>query len=225
MNLLVADPHPVPRAGTITALEHLVGEGYATGVGTAAEALAALTDSPPDLLVTEIPHHGTRGLEFIRQVTSVHPKVVVVVFSDASELLYAERALRAGARGYVPKSAPVPMLIHAVEKTLRGGLYVSPAATQLMVARRSAAGPAGAATAASLSGREWEVFLLLGQALETPEIARRLQISVSSVESYRVAIKRKLGLIDGQALLRAAVEHALFNPAPRSRTHHDQPAG
>lgn len=225
MNLLVADPHPVPREGTITVLERLVGDGYATGVGTAAEALAALKGSPPDLLVTEIPRHGTGGLEFIRQVTSGYPKVVVVVFSDAAELLYAERALRAGARGYVPKSAPVAMLIHAVEKALRGGHYVSPAVTQLMVARRSAAGPAGVATVVSLSRREWEVFRLLGQGLETPEIAHRLRISVSSVDSYRTAIKRKLGLIDGQALLRAAVEHALLNPAPPSRTHHDRPAG
>ena len=121
LNLLVVDPHPITRAATVREIAHLTRQGSARGAETAAKALSSLALIPPDLIVTEVSLNGPSGLDFIRQVTGIARSAVVLVFSGAPEVWYADRAIRAGARGYVMKSAPPSVLLKAVEKVMRGG--------------------------------------------------------------------------------------------------------
>jgi DNA-binding NarL/FixJ family response regulator len=147
------------------------------------------------------------GLELIKDLHALHPHVPVLVFSMHYETLYAERALRAGARGYVMKSEGAEKLISAVRAVLSGNVYLSPVMRDRAV-HRFARGPAAVKgdNAAVLSDRELEVFELIGQGLGTRQISERLKLSTSTVETHRSHIKEKLNLSSATELVRAAVE-------------------
>lgn len=204
-DILIVDTQPVSRAGIAAVLRGVPGSGVPREAETAAAALSALALTRPDLVILDISLNGPSGLDFIRQVIALHPGLRIVVFSAFPEEWYADRALRAGARGYVMKSAAPETLVQAVTRVLSGRFFVSPAVSDLVVARLAAPGADPADPTASLSDRELEVFLLIGEAFGTTEIARRLRVSVSSIESYRAGIKRKLNLTNCTQLVHAAV--------------------
>lgn len=205
LDIMVLDTQPVARAGTISLLSGITGVRIPREAESPAAAWSMLAEARPDLLILELNLNGPSGLDFVRQVRQHYGDLKLLVFSVYPEEWYADRALRAGAMGYVMKSAEPAILVAAVRQIAGGELFVSSLVSELIVSRLHASGRNHADPAVSLSDRELEVFLLIGQGFSTSEIARRLRVSVSSIESYRAGIKRKLGLKNCSQLVHAAV--------------------
>lgn len=205
--ILVVDDHPMTRDGVSNLLRREPDLEVCGAVGTAKAALAALRAKLPDLVVADLSLTDHSGLELIKHLHCLHPEVPVLVFSMHYESLYAERVLRAGARGYIMKSEGAARLLEAVRRVLRGEVYLSEVMLDQAV-HRFTRGPGSARgnNAASLSDRELEVFELIGHAHGTREVARRLGVSTSTVETHRAHIKQKLGLGSAMELVHAAIE-------------------
>lgn len=207
--IVVVDDHPLVRLGFAQLLSDEEDLTVCGEAESAAEALELVEEVEPDLLVVDISLKGTSGLELIKQVRARRPHLPMLVCSMHDESLFAERALRAGARGYVGKREAPDDLVTAVRAVLAGQRYLSPR----FAARLEAAGlgtrdelpePVGV-----LSDRELEVFDMIGRGLGTREIAERLGIAVKTVETYRENIKDKLMIDSAPELARRAVAWVL----------------
>jgi DNA-binding NarL/FixJ family response regulator len=176
-------------------------------VDNANAALVAVAKCMPNLVLADLSLGGRSGLELIKDLHALYPQLPVLVFSMHYETLYAERALRAGARGYIMKSEGAEKLIDAIRQVLKGKVYLSEVMRDRAL-HRFARGPAATEgdNAAALSDRELEVFELIGEGLGTRQIAARLKLSTSTVETHRAHIKDKLNLKNATELVRAAVE-------------------
>ena len=205
--VLLVDDHPIMREGFVHLINHepdLLVCGEAGTVGRALEAMAALK---PDLMIVDISLGGASGLELIKDIHARQPRQPILALSMHDESLYAERALRAGARGYVMKQAPTATVMQAIRDVLRGAVYVSEQIRGHMLGKVVAgANRAAASDLECLSDRELEVFQLIGRGRRTRQIAEQLHLSVKTVETHRAHIKEKLGLPDGVALARLAVQ-------------------
>ncbi len=170
------------------------------------DALRALEKDKPDLLAVDISMPGRNGLELIKDVLSLHPDLPILVISMHDEGFYAQRVLKAGARGYVMKEADSPTVLHAIRTVLNGGRYLSPAMSEyIMDAFSGKASGRGVEGVQSLSDREFEVFQLLGEGKSTEGIAEALSISPKTVEVHRAHIRDRLKLENGAAVVRYAV--------------------
>ncbi|MFZ4764942.1 MAG: response regulator [Roseimicrobium sp.] len=204
--ILIVDDHPIMRHGLAQLIcaepdLHVCGDA-----GNAAEGLKAVETTKPDLVVADLTLPDKHGLEFIKDLQALHPGMLVIVLSMHDEALYAERALRAGARGYVMKETAADTLIKAVHRVLGGGIYLSDRMAGVML--ELVAGQRKGAHASSLeklTDRELEVLQLIGQGKATRYIAEQLHVSVRTVDAHRAHIKEKLQLADGPALVRYAV--------------------
>lgn len=206
--VLLVDDHPILRHG----IAHLIGREADLVVcgeaGSVDEALALLAERPVDIMVVDLSLDNRNGLELIRMARTRHPQVRCLVLSMHDERLHAERALRAGARGYVMKHEATRKIVTALRGVRAGNIYLSDAiATDLL--ERLASGSAAPESAAvsdvqGLSDRELEVLRLIARGLKTGEIARTLNRSVHTVETHRASIKRKLGLKTSGELSKAA---------------------
>jgi len=225
LDLLVLDTQPTSRAGVASVLRRGWVSCVLREADSATAALTELARRRPSLVILELNLNGPSGLDFVRQMVALHPRLRMLVFSSCQEEWYADRALRAGARGYVMKSAASKTLLEAVAQVLAGRIFVSPAVADLVIARLATRGYSQADQTAILSDRELEVFLLIGNGIGTAEIARRLRVSVSSVECYRAGIKRKLNFANGAQLVRAAVACVLAEAAPRKPDPEAPPRG
>ena len=207
--ILVVDDHPIVRRGLTDLINHeedLVVSGQAEG---AHQAMEAIREQKPDMAIVDISLKGTSGLELIKDIKTRYPDLPVLTLSMHDESLYAERALRAGAKGYIMKQQATEDLIMAIRKVLAGHVYVSDLVTTRMVGKVVAGGPdVGASAIDRLSDRELEVFGLIGRGHGTRQIAERLHLSVKTVETYRAHIKRKLHLANAAELLRYAIRWA-----------------
>jgi DNA-binding NarL/FixJ family response regulator len=192
--LVVAEDHPVMLDGLAALLERDGGFRVAGRARTAAELRATLPRAAPEVLLMDLMLGEHDGLALLKELIAARPELRVVVFSLQAEELYAERCLRAGARGYVMKTAPVEGLFRAIREVAAGGIAVSPrvAAAVLGSLHGRAQSPAGAE--AQLTDRELQVFRLTGLALPTREVAEKLGVSVKTIEAHRENIKNKLGL-------------------------------
>jgi DNA-binding NarL/FixJ family response regulator len=170
------------------------------------EALAAIAEHGADLLLTDLTMEGRSGLEFIKDLGALHPHLPVLVLSMHDEQVYAERALRSGARGYVMKNAGGEELLLAIRRVLEGEVYVSRAMTSRLL-RNLSATPATESPApiSRLTDREFQVLQLLGQGKSTRQIAAQLHISPKTVDVHRSRMREKLGLPDPTALMRFAI--------------------
>lgn len=207
--IFIVDDHPLMRRGyayLIEAEEDLVMCGEA---GDALEALDKVGDCRPDLVVIDISLGGMSGLELIKRLQAQHPDLPLLVVSTHDESLFAERALQAGARGYVMKSEVDVTIVEAVRRVLRGSYYVSEAISNKIVHQFQHHGGSLAAEdeapLSRLTDRELEVFEQIGLGRTTREIADALMISAKTVDSHRRHIKRKLGLEKTTELQRRAV--------------------
>ncbi len=172
----------------------------------AAKALQATLHAVPDLVVTDLTMPGRGGLEFIKDVHARHSDLPVLVVSMHDETLYAERALRAGARGYLMKEAGGEKLLAAIRHVLSGQVYVSERLSAQLLDSMTSRRPRGSSSPIEkLSDREFQVFQLIGQGRNTREIAQQLHLSPKTVDVHRANIKDKLGLLDATALVRHAV--------------------
>jgi DNA-binding NarL/FixJ family response regulator len=156
---------------------------------------------------------GRSGLEFIKDLRAAHPEIPILVISMHDEAVYAERALRAGARGYIMKEAGGENLLGAIRQVLRGEVYVSHKMSARILEAVSSRRPRGSSSPIEqLTDREFEVFQLIGQGKGTREIAAELHLSPKTVDVHRSHLKEKLGLRDATALIRHAVRWVETRP-------------
>jgi DNA-binding NarL/FixJ family response regulator len=204
--VLVVDDHPFMRAGIAQLIERQPDLRVCGEAGNPAEALQALAKARPDLILTDLTMPGRSGLEFIKDLRAAHAEAAVLVISMHDEVVYAERALRAGARGYIMKEAGGENLLAAIRQVLRGEIYVSPRMSARILEGFSATRPRGSSSPIEkLTDREFEVFQLIGHGKSTREIALQLHLSTKTVDVHRSNIKAKLELGDVTALIRHAV--------------------
>ena len=209
MKVLLVDDHPVVRSGLV----QLIGEqpdmavcGEADDVG---QALRFFAEQDPDVAIVDLSlQRDLGGIELIRDIRNQYPRVRILVVSMYDESVFAERALRAGAMGYVMKTEAPETLVKAIRSVAKGEVHLSAA-----VARRIVSGAVGAPQdrklpTERLTDRELEVFQAIGRGLGTSAIAKALKLSVKTVETYRARIKEKLGLPDAAALLERAIQWA-----------------
>jgi DNA-binding NarL/FixJ family response regulator len=191
--LLIVDDHPITRAGLVHLINRQPDMVVCGEAKNAAEALNAVDAGKPDLVLADIALPGKSGLELIKDIKAIHPGLPTLVISMHDESLYAERVLRAGARGYITKHEGGEKLMQAIRHVLSGQIYVSEkmSAHILKILSGEQAAPVRSLIA-QLSDREFEVFELLGEGVSAHEIARRLHISTKTVDAHRANIKKKL---------------------------------
>jgi DNA-binding NarL/FixJ family response regulator len=207
--LLVVDDHPMTRRGIVQLIEDEPDLVVCGEAQNAADALAVVRSLKPQLVLADLTMPGGEGLEFIRDLKALHPEVAVLVVLMHQEDLYAERALRAGARGYIMKNEGGEKLVEAIRQVLQGKTYISEKMSAKVLDIFSGHRRRADDTAiGKLTDREFEVFGLLGQGMATREIGQRLHLSTKTVETHRLHIREKLGMKSGPALIQYAVRWA-----------------
>jgi DNA-binding NarL/FixJ family response regulator len=191
--ILVVDDHPMMREGLRALISREQGLSVCGEAATVSEALEAAAALNPDLVLIDITLPGRNGLELIKDLHAIAPTLPLLVISMHDEALWAERVLRAGARGYVMKRETGPMMVAAIRRVLAGRLHVNETVSTRIL--ESLAGRAnGISPIAQLSDREFEVFQLIGRGKGTIDIAEALHLSPKTVEAHRAKIKDKLNL-------------------------------
>lgn len=203
--LLLIDDHPIMRHGLAQLIRAEEGLQVCGEAGNARDGLTAVETLKPDLVVIDLTLPDRNGLELLKDIQAQYPGTLCLVLSMHDEAMYGERALRAGARGYIMKEAAADHLITAARKVLSGGIYVSESMASRMM-EQVIGNRAKTATLESLTDRELEVLEMIGQGVATKNIAERLCISARTVEAHRAHIKDKLAITDGAALVRYAVQ-------------------
>jgi DNA-binding NarL/FixJ family response regulator len=204
--VLLVDDHPLVRerlAEIINAEADLTVCGEAEDRAGAIEAIKA---SRPDVAVIDITLKDSDGLELIKDIHSRWPRLRVLVVSMHDESLYAQRAIRVGALGYITKQDATRNILLAIRRVLEGNIYLNPrVATRIIQHLALPAAQAEPNPADLLAHREMQVFELTGHGLDIRQVAQRLRIGVKTVETYRLRIREKLGLTDASQLLPAAI--------------------
>jgi len=205
--VFVVDDHPIVRRGLVELIsqeEDLVVCGQAED---AHQAMKGIKTLKPDIVIVDISLKDRSGIELIKDIKAQHAGLPVLTLSMHDESLYAERALRAGAKGYIMKQEATEQVITAIRKVLSGQVYVSNGMAAKIVSKFAGSAPtAGATVTDRLSDRELEVFCLIGQGYGTRQIAEKLHLSVKTIETYRAHIKEKLSLASADELLRHAIQ-------------------
>jgi DNA-binding NarL/FixJ family response regulator len=207
VSFLVVDDHPVFRQGLVALIRSNERYEVSAEAGTAEEALAALERSVPDMALVDISLVGQNGLDLVKALKASHPDVLVLIISMHDEAVYAERALKAGARGYVMKQEAASVMLDAISTVLAGKIYVSAVMRDRLLENMfSQREEAETPSVERLSDRELEVLDLFGQGYGAAEIARVLSLSVKTVNAYREHIKEKLRIDDAGDLRKFAVK-------------------
>jgi DNA-binding NarL/FixJ family response regulator len=206
--VLIVDDHPILRDGLSKVINQQDDLEICGEASDAQGGLAAIAKCHPDVVIVDLTLEEGSGLDLIKDIHTRNSKLPVLVLSMHHESLYAERAVRAGAQGYVMKREPVGNVIMALHKVLGGHMALSEnIVSQLIGAPERANKPEAGLPTDLLSNRELEVFRLLGQGLGTRKIAAKLRVAASTVETHRAGIKEKLGLGSATELIARA---ALF---------------
>jgi DNA-binding NarL/FixJ family response regulator len=204
--IFLVDDHPLVREWLTNLIHQQPDLAVCGEAETAAEALEAISRLKPEVAIVDISLKSGSGIELIKNLKALQPRVAVIVLSMHDEDLYAERALRAGARGYVMKRETAKKVIAAIRQVLEGKLYLSERLTSMFAAKFVDAGAATVSPSITqLSDRELEVFQLLGQGYETRQIATSMNISMKTVQAFCARIKEKLNLSSATELLREAI--------------------
>jgi DNA-binding NarL/FixJ family response regulator len=205
-HLLIVDDHPMLRKGLAQLIDNEPDLEVVAEADNARQAMEAVIKLNLDLILLDISLPDKSGLELIKDIRALKPEAAILVVSMHDENLYAERVLRAGARGYIMKQEGGKKFLGAIRHVLAGGVHVSEKMSTLILeifsgnrARNSGS------TVAHLSDREFEVFQLIARGVDTRQMARQLRVSVKTVEAHRVHIKEKLGLKTATDLVRYAV--------------------
>jgi DNA-binding NarL/FixJ family response regulator len=207
--VFLIDDHPIVRQGLALFVERepdLMVCGQADG---AASALQAIPDLMPDFVVLDISLDGPDGLELLKTLRSKYPSMPVLILSMHDELAYAERALRAGANGYIMKQEATEKVLTAIRQILRGDIYLSERLTKRMLQQFVHGALPPRDPLAKLSDRELEVYRLIGAGHGTRQIADELHVSTKTVESYQAHIKEKLSLRNARELVQHAIESSV----------------
>lgn len=204
--VFLVDDHPMMRDGMGRLIDDEPGLTFCGGAGNAEQALSEIARLRPDLVITDITLPGRSGLDLIKDIKALDPEMPVLVFSMHDEMFYAERALHAGARGYLMKEAGSEKMLEAIHKVLAGEICVSPRIASKILDLFSRQRPRGSSSPIEkLTDREFDVYQLIGQGKTTKEIAGQLHLSHKTVAVHRANIKEKLGIASATELVRHAV--------------------
>ncbi|XLZ71590.1 response regulator transcription factor [Massilia sp. SR12] len=207
ITVLLVDDHAIARNGVRLMLGTATDISVEGEAGNAVEAMARVAERSFDVALVDIKMPGKNGLDLLKTLRSEYPRMAVLVLSTYSEEIYAVRALKLGASGYLTKDAPTPTLIEAVRKAAAGGKHVSPALIEKL-ATLVGGGPSG--DHEELSNRELEVFKLIAQGEPLVQIGEKLHLSPNTVTTYRSRILEKMGMSSNAELTRYALEHGLI---------------
>lgn len=204
--IIIVDDHPIVRQGLENLINHESDLSVCGQAENAHQAMKAIKMLNPDMIIVDISLEEKNGLELIKDINAQYPRLPILALSMHDETLYAERVLRAGAKGYIMKQQATENVIEAIRKVLSGQLYVSNRMTARMM-HKLARGKLemGASATDCLSDRELEVFLLIGRGHGTRQISERLHLSIKTIETYRAHIKEKLNLAGAAELLQYAI--------------------
>lgn len=206
IRILLVDDHPLMRKGLAMSLDSEPDLTVVAQCADAEEAMQVLEEAKPDLAVVDVSLPGMSGLELVKHMLAIREDLKILVASRHDESLYAERAIRAGARGYVMKLEAGDVILKAVRRVLNGGIYVSDEINErLLMGMVRGHQTLATSPLEVLSDRELEVFEMTGKGHGTRDIAERLHLSVKTVESYRARIKNKLNLNSAAELMQHAV--------------------
>jgi DNA-binding NarL/FixJ family response regulator len=209
LQVVLVDDHPIVRQGLAQMISREPDMEVCGEAETAADALKAIAACKPDVAIVDLSLKGTSGLELLKDLKVRFPKLPVLVLSMYDESMYAERALRAGAKGYMMKEEATEKVLAAIRGILAGQIYLSEAMASrllhMVVGERT---PGSVSPTERLSDRELEVFQLIGQGYGNTDIARQLHLSPKTVETYRAHIKEKLDLSSATELLQHAIHWA-----------------
>jgi DNA-binding NarL/FixJ family response regulator len=215
--VLIVDDHPAVREALALRIGRqpdlkVCGEAADTG-----DALRLVADTKPDVAVVDISLKTGNGIDLVKRIKDRNAHVRILVWSMHSESLYAERALRAGALGYINKDQATDRIVEAIRRVLAGKVWLSDAMAERMLHRAVGTGKqeVGRSPLDSLADRELEVFRLIGGGVKTADIASQLHLSVKTIETYRDRIRRKLDLNDGTELVHYATQWVLENGRSR----------
>ena len=204
--IFLVDDHPMMRDGMARLIDSEPGMMCCGGAASAEEAVSEVPRCQPDLVITDITLPQRSGLDLIKDLTAMEPDLPVFVYSMHDENFYAERALRAGARGYLMKEAGSEKMLEAMRRVLAGEISVSPKISAKILTLFSSAKARGSQSPVEkLTDREFDVFKLIGEGKSTKEIAQQLHLSHKTVAVHRGHIKDKLGLTSSAELVHQAI--------------------
>lgn len=207
ISIFIVDDHPLVRQGLAQIINAEADMKVCGEAEDAPKALQAVDRQKPDLIIVDISLRGNNGLELIKNIKALQHNVPILVFSMHDETVYAQRALRAGARAYVMKQESADKIITAIRRIMSGDIYVSNrVADQVLHQLVNGGGDPGGSPVDRLSDRELEVIQLIGRGLSTREIAASLNLSVKTIESHRAHIKEKLNLRNATELVQFSVQ-------------------
>ena len=209
--VLIVDDHPAVREALALRIGRQLDMEVCGEAEDMAEALQQIADDPPDLAVVDISLKTGSGIDLIKRIKDRTDRVRILVWSMHSESLYAERALRAGALGYINKDQATDRIVEAIRRVLAGKVYLSESMAERLLQRSIGKQQEDGSRSPLdvLADRELEVFRLIGKGVKTADIAQRLHLSIKTVETYRDRIRHKLGLQDGTKLVYFATQWAM----------------
>lgn len=209
MRILIADDHAILRAG----LKHLLSEYpdivVADEASNGAEALAKVRTGHWDVMVLDMSMPGKSGIELIKQLKQLAPKLPLLILSMHKEDVYAVRALKAGAAGYLCKDNAEDQLVPALRKVAAGGLYITAAVAEKLAVGMLRGNPRDALPHTRLSDREYQIFQLIAAGESVTEIARKLNLSVKTVSTHKTHVMEKMSCGNVAELVRYAIRHEL----------------
>lgn len=211
--VLVVDDHPIVRQGLALLVNREIDLVVCGEAEEASGAMHVLASAHPDVLIVDISLNGPDGLDLLKMVRLQHPVLPVLILSMHDESIYAERALRAGANGYIMKQEATEKVLVAVRRILNGEIYVSDRVANRILQHYITGSATLHNSIADLSDRELEVFRLIGDGHGTRQIAEQLHLSIKTVESYQAHIKEKLSLRSARELMQHAIQWSMGEKA------------
>jgi DNA-binding NarL/FixJ family response regulator len=206
--IYIVDDHPLVRQGLSQVINSEADMEICGEAEDAPQAMKGVGPADPDVIIVDISLRGNNGLELIKNLKAIHENIPVLVFSMHDESIYAQRALRAGAKAYVMKKESPTKVVEAIRSIIKGEIYVSPSVAD-QVLQQIVNGPNNATSTSPidrLTDRELEVVQLVGRGLSSREIAESLNLSVKTIESHRAHVKEKLNLRNATELVQFSVQ-------------------
>ncbi|MGO4153774.1 response regulator [Cupriavidus sp. YAF13] len=203
--ILIVDDHPIIREGLTHLLNLHEDLHVCCAAGSAEDALAVMA-CQPDMAIVDLSLHSNSGLDLVKTLRQHYPKLAILILSMHDETQFAERALRAGANGYLMKLEATEHIMNAIREVLAGNIYLSAAMHEKLARTLTVPQKIPAGSIASLSEREFEVLHLIGLGFSTREIAEKLSRSVKTIEAHQANIKEKLNIPSGKELMRFAIQ-------------------
>jgi len=213
VNVLLVEDHPMFRERLASVISKRGDMAVCAEADNVQEALRCAETLRPDIAIVDITLRGSNGLDFLKDLKARGIQLPVLVLSMHDEAIYAERVLRAGARGYITKYEASSEVMAAIEQVLNGEIYLSRQMTSRMLGRFSVGKKGDGTDVSELTDRELEVFQRIGRGETARDIASALHLGITTIDTYRARIKEKLGLKSGNELQRRAMEWAQANPA------------